>query len=150
MKEEVILRILVQLSFQDGSGVFLKFWKWLEGLGAKDRALAKCGNFWGILGEFLGYLEWLGPNRKYFLETEGPAVIFPNAQGLRQNFQEAQGPKCKMVWNYGFLRFIFQWKIWWTESTARGPDGAARVHRGSRRCRQKGVAAPCQCAARRR
>jgi hypothetical protein len=25
--------------------------------------------FWGFLGEFLGYLEWLGPNRKYFLET---------------------------------------------------------------------------------
>jgi hypothetical protein len=29
---------------------FLKFWEWLEGLGTKDRALAKCGNFSGILG----------------------------------------------------------------------------------------------------
>jgi hypothetical protein len=78
-----------------------------------------------FFGEFLGYLEWLGPNHKYFLETEGPAVIFPNAQGLRQNFQEAQGPKCKMVGNYGFLGFIFQWKIWWTGFTTRGLGGAA-------------------------
>jgi hypothetical protein len=37
------------------------------------------GIFQGFLGEFLGYLEWLGPNRKYFLKTEGPAVIFSNA-----------------------------------------------------------------------
>jgi hypothetical protein len=35
-------------SFQEGSRGFLKFWEWLEGLGAKDRALAKCGNFLGI------------------------------------------------------------------------------------------------------
>jgi hypothetical protein len=55
---------------------------------------------------FLGYLEWLGPNRKYLSKTEGPAVIFPNAQELHQNFQD-QGPKCKMVGNYGFLIFIF-------------------------------------------
>jgi hypothetical protein len=69
MKEEEILTILVQeslklelrlrryglwklleakWSFQEGSGVFLKFWEWLEGLGAKDRALAKCGDFSGI------------------------------------------------------------------------------------------------------
>jgi hypothetical protein len=33
----------------------------------------------GIFQEFLGYLERVGPNRKYFSETEGPAVIFPNA-----------------------------------------------------------------------
>jgi hypothetical protein len=71
MKEEVILRILVQdspkselrlrryglwklleakWSFQEGSGVFLKFWEWLEGLGAKDRALVKCVDFSGIFG----------------------------------------------------------------------------------------------------
>jgi hypothetical protein len=31
-------------------GVFLKFWEWLEGLGTKDRALVKCGNFLGICG----------------------------------------------------------------------------------------------------
>jgi hypothetical protein len=110
MKEEVIPRILGQeslklelrlqwfglwkllgakWSFQEGSRVFLKFWEWMEGLGAKGRTLAKCGIFSGILGEFLGYLEWLGPNRKYFLETEGPAVIFPNVQGPWQNIQEA-------------------------------------------------------------
>jgi hypothetical protein len=63
------------------------------------------------LGEFLGYLEWLEPNHKYFSETEAPAVIFPTAQGPQQNLHEAQGPKCKMVRNYGFLEFIFQWKI---------------------------------------
>jgi hypothetical protein len=55
--------------------------------------LRSAGIFRGFLGEFLGYLKWLGPNRKYFSETEGPAVILPNAQGLHQNFQEAQGPK---------------------------------------------------------
>jgi hypothetical protein len=99
---------------------------------------------WEFLGEFFGYLEWLGPNRKYFSEIEGPAVTFPNAQGPRQNLQEAQGPKCKMVRNYGFLIFIFCWKIWCTGSTVRGPGGAARVHRGSRQRRQEGTARKCQ------
>jgi hypothetical protein len=61
--------------------------------------------------EFWGFLDWLGLDRKFFSETEGPAVIFPNIQGLWQNLQEAQGPKCKMVRNYGFLIFILQWKI---------------------------------------
>jgi hypothetical protein len=98
-------------------------------------------NFWG-------YLEWLGPNRKYFSETKGPAVIFPNAQGPRQNLQEAQRSKCKMVRNYGFLGFIFQWKIWWIRSTARGPGGATRVHHGPRRHGQEGAAAPCRHTAR--
>jgi hypothetical protein len=43
-------------SFQGQNGLFrrvlgaffLKFREWLEGLGAKDRALAKCVNFLGI------------------------------------------------------------------------------------------------------
>jgi hypothetical protein len=69
--------------------------------------LRSVGIFQGCLGAFLGYLEWVGPNRKYFLEAEGPAVIFPNAQGPQQNLQEAWGPKSKMVRNYGFLGFIF-------------------------------------------
>jgi hypothetical protein len=76
------------------------------------------GFFRGFLGEFLGYLEWLGPNHKYFSEIEGPVVIFPNAQEPRQNLQEAQGPKYKIVRTYGFLGFIFQWKIRWTGSMA--------------------------------
>jgi hypothetical protein len=169
MKEEVTQRILApespklelwlqryglwkllwaKWSFQEGSGVFLKFWEWLEGLRAKDRALAKCGKFLGFLGEFLGYLEWLGPNRKYFSEMKGPTVIFPNDQGPQQNFQEAQGPKCKMVRNYGFLRFIFQRIIRWTGSTALGLGGAALVHRGPWRCGQKGAVMPCRRAVR--
>jgi hypothetical protein len=98
--------------------------------------------FWGFLDEFLGYLEWLEPNRKYFLGTEGPTVIFPNVQGPRQNLQEAQGPKCKMVSYYGFLNFIFQWKIWWTGSVVRGSSDAARVHHGPRWRGQEGTAAP--------
>jgi hypothetical protein len=103
-------------------------------LAQKIGLLRSAGIFRGLLGKFLGYLEWLGPNCKYFLETEGPAVIFPNVQGLRQNFQEAQGPKCKVVGNYGFLRFIFQWKIRWTGCTTHGPGGVARVHHGPRQC----------------
>jgi hypothetical protein len=80
--------------------------------------------FQGFLGEFLGYLEWLGPNHKYFSETEGPAVIFPSAQGPQQNLQEAYGPKCKIVKNYGFLIIIFNGK-------SDGP-GPRRVHRATR------------------
>jgi hypothetical protein len=76
--------------------------------------LGENGLFTRVLWFLLKYwewLEWLGPNHKFFLETEVPTVIFPNEWGSRQNLQEAQGPKCKMVRNYGFLRFIFQWKI---------------------------------------
>jgi hypothetical protein len=36
--------------FGGGSRVFLNFWEWSEGLGAKDMALAKCGIFSGIFG----------------------------------------------------------------------------------------------------
>jgi hypothetical protein len=57
---------------------------------------------------FLECLNWLGPNHQYFLETQGPEVIFPNTQGPWQNLPKAQGPKCKTVRNYGFPRFIFQ------------------------------------------
>jgi hypothetical protein len=37
-----------KMVFSGGLWIFLKFWEWLEGLGTKDRALAKCGNFLGI------------------------------------------------------------------------------------------------------
>jgi hypothetical protein len=36
-----------KMVFSGGFWGFLKFCEWLEGLGAKDRALAKCGNFFG-------------------------------------------------------------------------------------------------------
>jgi hypothetical protein len=132
MKEEVFLRILAQespkselqlcryglwkllgakWSFQEGSRVFQNFQSGRRVLAQKIGILRSVGIFWGFLGEFLGYLEWLGANHKYFSETQGLEVFFPNAQGPQQNLQEDQGPKCKMVRNYGFLRFIFQWKI---------------------------------------
>jgi hypothetical protein len=44
-------------SFQEGSRVFLKFWKWSVDLGTKDRALAKCGIFSGILGQIFGVFD---------------------------------------------------------------------------------------------
>jgi hypothetical protein len=48
-------------------------------LAQKIGLLRSVESFQGFLGEFLGYLERLGPNRKYFSETEGHAIIFPNA-----------------------------------------------------------------------
>jgi hypothetical protein len=39
-------------------------------------ALLKFGNFSRNFSEFLGYLEWLGLNHKFFLEIEGPTIIF--------------------------------------------------------------------------
>jgi hypothetical protein len=56
-----------------GVFVFLSGWKVLAQM---TGAFAKFGNFLGIFGVF-------GPNRNYFSETRGPAVIFPNAQGPR-------------------------------------------------------------------
>jgi hypothetical protein len=56
------------------SGFFLEFWSGWRA--QKTRALVKFGNFSGNFSEFLGYLEWPGPNHKYFLEIEGPTIIF--------------------------------------------------------------------------
>jgi hypothetical protein len=39
-----------KMVFSEGFWVFLKFWEWLQGLGAKDRALVKCVDFPGIFG----------------------------------------------------------------------------------------------------
>jgi hypothetical protein len=102
----------------------------------------------GFLVQFLGYLEWLGPNHKYFLENEGPTVNFPIARGPWQNLHVAQGPKCKMATNYEFLKIIFQWKIRWIRSTARGPGDVARVHGGPKQRGEDGTAAPCWHAVR--
>jgi hypothetical protein len=64
-------------------------------LAQKIGLLRSVGIFWVFLGEFFGYLEWLGPNRKYFSEIEGTAVIFSNMQGPRQNLQKLRGLNAK-------------------------------------------------------
>jgi hypothetical protein len=41
-----------KMVFLGGSGLILEFLEWLEGLGAKDKALAEFGNFLGIFVNF--------------------------------------------------------------------------------------------------
>jgi hypothetical protein len=54
-------------------------WSGWRVLVQKIGALAKFGNFSGILVDFFECLEWLGPTCKYFSEVDGPAVKFTNA-----------------------------------------------------------------------
>jgi hypothetical protein len=62
-----------KIVFSGGSVAILEFLEWLEGVGAKDKGSSKfCGSF----GDFWRVYGGLGPNRKYFFETEGPTVIF--------------------------------------------------------------------------
>jgi hypothetical protein len=61
----------------------------------KTGALAKFENFLGFFGEFLGYLEWLVPNRKYFLKTEGPAAIFPMRRDRDEIYKKLRGLNAK-------------------------------------------------------
>jgi hypothetical protein len=53
--------------------------------------LRSVGIFWGFLGEFLGYLEWLGPNRKYFSKTEGAAAIFSMSRDFGLIYNKLRG-----------------------------------------------------------
>jgi hypothetical protein len=69
---------------------FLEFWRGWRVLAQKARALAKFVNFSGIFGEFLGYLEWLESNPKYFSEIEGPTV-FSKCVGTVVKFTRSSG-----------------------------------------------------------
>ncbi|WP_428028756.1 hypothetical protein, partial [Arcobacter sp.] len=83
----------------------MEFLEWLEGLGAKDRGSCEVWDFFGIFGEFLRYLEWLGPNHKYFLETEVPATIFPTRRDRELIYNKLRGfftnfARFNGIWNY--------------------------------------------------
>jgi hypothetical protein len=54
------------------------FWSGWRVFGAKDMALVKFGKFSGIFVDFWRVYSGLGPNYKYFSETEDPAKIFTN------------------------------------------------------------------------
>jgi hypothetical protein len=68
--------------------------------------LRSAGIFWQFWGEFLGYLEWLGPNHKYFFQTEGPAIIFPNAQTATK-FSRSSGAQMKNAKELWIYRIYF-------------------------------------------
>jgi hypothetical protein len=61
----------------------------------RTRALAKTGNFSHIFGEFLECLEWLGPNRKYFSETKGPAAILLTRRDCSTIYNKLRGLNAK-------------------------------------------------------
>jgi hypothetical protein len=76
-----------QTVFLGGSGEILEFLEWLEGLGAKYKGSCK---IWEFFKDFLSVWSGLGPMCKYFSETEGAAVKFTYAWGLRHNLQQVQ------------------------------------------------------------
>jgi hypothetical protein len=107
---------------------------------------------------FLGYLDWLGPNHKYFLKTEGLIKRIQYCFGLRVDLQHSQGLQCKMVENIIFLDLFSNGKFGGQgpqhvdlaarfRSTACGPGGAAQVHSGSRQRGKQGTVASCWHAA---
>jgi hypothetical protein len=56
--------------------------------GAKEQGhLRSLENFQGFLVDFCTVWGWLGSNRNYFLETEGPAAILP-MRGDRDTFNK--------------------------------------------------------------
>jgi hypothetical protein len=55
-------------------------------------------DFLGILVDIWRVYSGLGPNCKYFSETEGPAEKSLGVQGLRVDLQQAPGPNCKSAW----------------------------------------------------
>jgi hypothetical protein len=53
------------------------------------------GIFQRFLDEFLGYLEWLGPNGKFFSETEGYAVNFQTRRDHGKIYRKLRGLNAK-------------------------------------------------------
>jgi hypothetical protein len=52
-------RILMgKMVFSRGAGVFVEFFEWLEGFGAKGHGLLESFEIFGDLGGFLEGLEW--------------------------------------------------------------------------------------------
>jgi hypothetical protein len=119
MKEEVILRILVQES-QD-----LELWL----------------KRYGIL-KFRGYFCGFSEARDLFGIVFQIPGAFMKICGLRADIQEVQGPFCKVAEIKEFSNLIFNGKF-------RGPSHdavhwrRARVHGGLWAARTQGVAAPC-------
>jgi hypothetical protein len=64
---------------------------WLQALARKNSALAKFGKFLEIFGGCFECFEWLGPNRNYFLETEGPAAILPTSRDRGLTYNKLMG-----------------------------------------------------------
>jgi hypothetical protein len=75
------------------------------------------GDIWWNFGVFSGAKDLF----IIIFGNRGSCCNSSNVQGQRHNLQEAQGPKCKIVRNYGSSGFIFQrensvdWvHDWWT------------------------------------
>jgi hypothetical protein len=64
---------------------------WLEDLARKNSALAKFRKFLEIFGGCFECFEWLGPNRNYFLETEGPNAILPMSRDCGLTYNKLMG-----------------------------------------------------------
>jgi hypothetical protein len=60
-------------------------------LAQKIGLLPSVGIFQGFLGEFLGYLEWLGSNRKYFFRNRGSCGNFSICVGTAAKFTCSSG-----------------------------------------------------------
>jgi hypothetical protein len=88
-------------------------------------ALVKFGKFSGIFVDFWRVYSGLGPNYKYFSETEDPAKIFTNIWEPWQNKQQVQGAQCKIHGVYQISKYFFNRKNLWTGSTVRWTGGAA-------------------------
>jgi hypothetical protein len=85
----MVLEVLEgKMVFSEGSRCICGFFEWRE----RTRALAKTGKFSGIFGEFL---EWLGPNHKYFSEAEGPAAIRPTRRDHSAIYNKLRGLNAK-------------------------------------------------------
>jgi hypothetical protein len=94
----------------------------------RTRALAKTGIFLGIFVRFLEYLDWLGPNHKYFLEAGGPATTIPIRTDQGTIYIKHRDLKAKQQEIKDFLDLFSSRKIlvdqvhgWWTGCTAGAP-----------------------------